>query len=66
MNERLLSDPAYRSLAIAIIRRAVMDAESGSGEARIWLLISPQCGELLEFVGWDWRRVRRWVLALRR
>lgn len=60
-----MNDQGYRRLAIAIIRRAAMDAERGSGEARVWLLISTQCGDLLDYLEWDRQRVWRWVRALR-
>jgi hypothetical protein len=55
---------AYRRLAVAILRRAVLDAQSSNGRAaaaRRWLLSDPWAGDLLEGLGLDKRRVLAWV-----
>ena len=58
---------AYRSLACAIIRRAMLDARRDNGhsaEARRWLLFDPWAGELLDGLGLDRRRILVWVDGL--
>ena len=55
---------AYRRLAAAILRRAVLDAQSSNGRAaaaRRWLLSEPWAGDLLDSLGLDKRRVLVWV-----
>jgi hypothetical protein len=55
---------AYRRLAVAILRRAVLDAQSSNGRAaaaRWWLLSDPWAGDLLDGLGLDKRRVLAWV-----
>lgn len=55
---------AYRRLALAIIRRAMLDARRDNGhnaEARRWLLFDPWAGELLDGLGMDRRRILVWV-----
>lgn len=57
----------YRRLACAILARAVFDARSGNGssaEARLWLMCDPLAGFLLDSLGYDRQRVRRWVEGL--
>ncbi len=54
----------YRRLACAIVARAALDARNGNGhsaEARAWLERNPLAGFLLDGLGYDWQRVRRWV-----
>lgn len=57
----------YRRLAAAIVRRAVLDAQSANGQAaaaRCWLLTSPWCGDLLDYLSLDRRRALAWVDGL--
>ena len=58
---------AYRSLACAIIRRAMLDARLDNGhsaEARRWLLFDPWADELLDGLGLDKRQMAVWVSGL--
>ena len=58
---------AYRRLAAAIIRRAVLDARSGNGRAasaRRWLVSSPWCTDLLDALDIDRGAALAWVREL--
>ena len=58
---------AYRHLACAIIRRAMLDARLDNGhsaEARLWLLFDPWASELLDGLGLDRRQMVIWVSEL--
>ena len=55
---------AYRRLAAAILKRAVLDAQSSNGRAaaaRRWLLSDPWAGDLLDNLGLDRQRALAWV-----
>jgi hypothetical protein len=54
----------YRQLAAAILKRAVLDAQSTNGRAasaRCWLETSEWCAYLVEALELDVRKMRRWV-----
>ncbi len=53
-----------RRLAVAILARAVRDAEAGDALTRQWLERSPLAWALLEGLGLHRDRAQRWLEAL--